>query len=56
MHKNVFLNFFVFLEVCDKKPDIVIPDLYFYDIKILPDIKNNINKKWEHHKYFFNGP
>ena len=48
MHKKTFLFLFFFL-ICffyyyyswKSKPGISIPDLYFYDVKILPDINPN---------------
>ena len=59
---SFFFNFFyIFESLWQKKPGILIPDLYFYDIKILPDInKNNIKTARKNYKnaeanifYFF---
>ena len=46
MHKNIFFSFFqlfffcIFGSFC-RKLGILIPDLYFYDVKILPDMNQN---------------
>jgi hypothetical protein len=48
MHENkdIFLKIFFWW-----KPDILIPDLYFYDLKMQTNINQNIKSKWENHKF-----